>query len=112
MSASRSVFVALLLAGCVEDATLATDESSLSGGTLINDDQAPWAVYVLQAGNCNGVILSPSWILTAGHCVSSTSGIAIIWRRTNSVTGQHIEGHQTLNPVTDRIMHPHFNDAT
>jgi hypothetical protein len=98
--------------GCgVDQPTTASDEAALLDGTLINNDQTPWLVYVNQGGNCNGVIVNPHWILTAAHCVDSTSFIDVIWNRTDSVTGRTLSGQQSVSPI-NAYLHPGFNATT
>ena len=60
-------------------AILAAPAMSVSGGTVIQVQAAPWTVFVQQvAGSarflCTGSVVDPSHILTAAHCLFDEAG--------------------------------------
>lgn len=63
--------IGLLLYGNCQAATYTT------GGTLAPEGHWPWIVHILNTSTnktCGGVLVSPTIVLTAGHCVANSSG--------------------------------------
>lgn len=86
------VFVTLFTAptGCGaapdDDLDLEEAQQPILGGDRQLDYYHPWLV---SAGNCNGVLIHPEWILTAAHCAEATF-VNLAVGTTDRVTG---EGH-------------------
>ena len=68
-----------LVVAAAAAAVLAAPAMSVSGGTVIQVQAAPWTVFVQQvAGSarflCTGSVVDPSHILTAAHCLYDEAG--------------------------------------
>src|SRR5438132_3294582 len=71
MHKTVSLFLGLWCIGCgAIDELPAADESSIQGGHADSDDPAVGLVWLEGGGFCSGVLISPSVVLTAGHCVA------------------------------------------
>lgn len=48
-----------------------TIDKLVVGGTVATRGQWPWMVKISmdETFNCGGSLISPLWVLTAGHCV-------------------------------------------
>jgi secreted trypsin-like serine protease len=53
-------------------------QTKIIGGSDASISDFPWQIYLI-AGNyqCGGSIISPGWVVTAAHCVKTTSGSTI-----------------------------------
>lgn len=63
---------------------------AIIGGSTEPDANFPWVVGVRETRNCAGVLVAPSWVLTAGHCVEGNTrfnGARIFYSRTDPTTG-------------------------
>lgn len=66
--------VALALALLPSATATATGEARIVNGTPVVE--APWMAFIQFDGfACGGSLIHPEWVLTAGHCVSSLSGV-------------------------------------
>jgi secreted trypsin-like serine protease len=79
-------------------------------GHQIDITQAPWQVALLSPSGhqfCGGSFLSPTWVLTAAHCISSTSPSEYIvgYGKTN-------KGDLEKVSVKRVFKHPKYRDAT
>jgi hypothetical protein len=70
MHKALSLVFGLCLIGCGAVDDVATDESSIQGGHTDSGDSAVGLVWLKGGGFCSGVLISPSVVMTAGHCVS------------------------------------------
>ena len=116
---SSSASLVVLLVGQLSVACLAepddllVDETSqeIVGGTSTQITSVPWQVS-LQAGNgahfCGGAIVSPTWIVTAAHCLEGGAParvVAGISRLSQSATGQ-------IRTVKRVLLAPGYADPT
>jgi hypothetical protein len=97
-------------------ATGSTQPLPIVGGTFEPDYLYPWVVRLPSPG-CGGVLLDPQWVLTAAHCLQSTTGVGkIVFRRTDPYTGVLVEDsrdHAGLPQLTaGAFPHPDFNPNT
>ncbi len=88
------VLASLTTAGCVADEpSLGESTQEIVGGTATQVTTVPWQVSLQDANGhfCGGTIVTPTWIVTAAHCVADgapTKIVAGISRLSQSATGQ------------------------
>ena len=68
------------------------ERRELSGGTAVTASEAPFLVFLetnygRHNETCLGTVISPSWIVTAAHCIDATGG--------RQITVRHISGYET-----------------
>ena len=57
---------------------------SVVGGTIEPDHKFPWVVNVQGSLTGKGVLIAPTWVLTAAHVVeTSFGGVRVSYRRTD-----------------------------
>ena len=80
------------------------------GGETANVATWNWVVFMTIANefSCVGSILSPSWIITAAHCVESYRASQII---VYAGSNDRLSGTQ-LRSVSQVIAHPSYNNTT
>ncbi|KAJ2004080.1 hypothetical protein GGI04_001435 [Coemansia thaxteri] len=82
------------------------------GGSTANKSDYPFVIYMHNSGDntiCGGSIISDTWILTAAHCIKSSSA--------NQITVFIGQADYSLDPskgtnVAEIHSHPQFNEQT
>jgi len=78
----------------------------ITGGSNAWPGKWPWMAWL---GNCGGTIISPTWILTAGHCVdiNSTKSVALgVFNRSANENQRQVVGVKRI------IIHPQYMRQT
>lgn len=78
--------------------------SRIVNGTQVNIELLPWQVALLDPNGfqfCGGSFISPSWVLTAAHCVKPGKQIFIGYGETNKTSLMRVE-------VIKQIPHPNW----
>ena len=107
-----SAAILLLASACViEEPATGEEAQEIVGGTATQITSVPWQVSMQSAGGshfCGGSIVSPTWILTASHCVSDGAPgriVAGISKLSLSAQGQ-------IRTVKRVVMYPGYTDPT
>ena len=80
-------------------------QSKITGGFNLNIEQSPWQVLLMSDGSyvCGGIIITPSYILTAKHCVDL--GARRIIKKKTGVTCKHEITSSNIHSVNQIILH-------
>lgn len=99
-----------LLAGC-QSAPLDDRDGQIVGGRSVDISEYPWQASFRRYGShiCGGSVISPSWILTAAHCVEAASNPRIVTVRVGS--SSQSGGGQVLQ-AQSVAAHPAYDAAT
>lgn len=99
-------------AACVaEEPELGVEAQEIVGGTVTQVTSVPWQVSLQSAAGahfCGGSIVTPTWIVTAAHCVADGAPgriVAGISRTSQSASGQ-------IRNVKRVISYPGYTDPT
>ena len=96
--------VALISALAVTASASPRAGKSVIGGTVANIDQWPFAAAVLTPTTlCTGTVISPTRVLTAGHCVGNPLTMVVRTRSTSAFSGGEVSA------VTAATFVPGFN---
>jgi hypothetical protein len=83
-------------------------QSNVVGGTIEPDYQFPWVVNVSGTLTGKGVLIAPTWVLTAAHNVeTSFGGARVSYTRTDPNTGRATSGSQTT-AAGSVLLHPDY----
>ncbi|XP_061745375.1 coagulation factor VII-like [Nerophis ophidion] len=94
-------------------AALDDPRARIVGGNECPKGECPWQVLLLHKGKgfCGGVILKPTWILTASHCMEDADV-----RFLSIVAGEHntevMEGTEQVIQVAEILMHELYVKTT
>ncbi|XP_067652823.1 serine protease 33-like [Haliotis asinina] len=90
--------------------------SRIAGGQAANPGTWPWMAEVMYRGNhgCGAVLISPTWAVTAGHCVrtAKTSGPWATVVRVGETNRHTVSGKEKDYFVKHIIKHPLFDQTT
>lgn len=82
--------------------------ANVVGGTTEPDFQFPWVVTVSGTLTGRGVLIAPTWVLTAAHNVeTSFGGARVSYTRTDPGTGRVTSGSQAT-AVGSVLLHPDY----
>lgn len=124
-AARFSALMLLLLSGSIP--SLFADSKNLPqgqvalpivNGTAAPEDGQPWMVALLQKSNsstpksslqfCGGALIDAEWVLTAAHCVISTSPDSIeVMIGTSNLDGDSGDLHE----ISHIVRHPHYSNV-
>ncbi|XP_016350464.1 vitamin K-dependent protein C [Sinocyclocheilus anshuiensis] len=82
------------------------------GGTVGKKGESPWQALILNhLGNfhCGGVLIDENWVLTAAHCLETSTRFSV---RLGDYDLFRIEGTEMTLPVKQPIAHPQYNPFT
>ncbi|EDO37084.1 predicted protein [Nematostella vectensis] len=85
--------------------------SLVIGGVNAQSGAWPWQIALERSGSfiCGGSLVSPTWVVTAAHCIAGSSHTPSY----KVVTGEHIrnspEGTEQTHDVKRIITHPTYN---
>ncbi|KAI1883223.1 hypothetical protein AGOR_G00243010 [Albula goreensis] len=82
------------------------------GGEIGKKGESPWQVLVMNENNrfhCGGVLIDQFWVLTAAHCLESSSIVSV---RLGDYERFRFEGSEVIKPVQEAIVHPDYDTNT
>ena len=87
-------------------------DQQVVGGTIEADFQFPWVIDVSGTLTGKGVLIAPTWVLTAAHVVeTSFSGVRVSYSRTDPKTGKVSAGNQTTAAGSVKL-HPDYKTGS
>lgn len=84
----------------------ADNVAQITGGSNAWPGKWPWMAWL---GNCGGTIISPTWILTAAHCISNSGPTRIALGAFNRSAN---ENQRQVIDVKRIVVHPQYDRAT
>ncbi|XP_067399050.1 transmembrane protease serine 9-like [Emydura macquarii macquarii] len=103
--------MALLAVAMLLLASVATEDERIIGGQDCDPHQQPYQVALMRSPKmvrCGGVLINPSWVLTAAHCATNqpiSTRLGEYNLKINEGTEQHIKS-------TQFFPHPNYNPTT
>src|SRR6185312_4006265 len=87
-------------------------DQQVVGGTIEADFQFPWVINVSGTLTGKGVLIAPTWVLTAAHLVeTSFGGVGVSYSRTDPNTGKVTGGSQTTAAGSVKL-HPDYKTGS
>ncbi|MGD0341428.1 MAG: trypsin-like serine protease, partial [Bacteroidales bacterium] len=89
-------------------------QTKIIGGANVSISDFPWQIYLISGSyQCGGSIISSGWVVTAAHCVKTTSGTTIPAASMTITAGSSTPTTSgTKYYVSQVIPHPYYNSST